>query len=107
MEQSINYKEIPVEEIYRSVNLNENFKIKLDISLNCNGQWIKIFDPDYLKITGLRRVNGPQIDSYLDKEIIEFKPLKKGEIKLKLLEINYLGPYREIIYNIKIADESI
>jgi hypothetical protein len=55
-------------------------------------------------MTNLKRFNGPQIGSYLDKEIIEFKPIKKGEIRLLFIEMNYLGPYRKVICNLKIVN---
>lgn len=72
--------------------------------MNCSDYWMKIFDQTYLKVTKLKRVNGPETGSFLDKGIIEFKSLKKGELNISFVEMNHLGPYKELIYNIKIVD---
>ncbi|MGZ7108052.1 MAG: hypothetical protein ACXVHW_03695 [Methanobacterium sp.] len=95
---------LPFDSFSKIVKLNEKFKIKLDISLSCSDYWMKIFDQSLLKLTNLKRVNGPETGTFLDKGIIEFKPIKKGELNLSFVEMNHLGPYKELIYNIKIID---
>jgi len=57
-----------------------------------------------LKINNLQRISGPKIGSFLDKEIIIFKPIKTGKIRLLLIENGRLGPCKEIIYNIHIIN---
>ena len=94
--------EIPLDYHSKVVKIYEKSKIKIDISLNCSNYWMQIFDQTFLKITDIKKVNGPQNGSFLDKGIIEFVPIKKGELNLSIIEINHLGPYKKIIYNIKI-----
>ena len=96
-------RSIPTEIIEYTVKLYEKFEIELSCSLNCDSHWIKIFNEDYLKISSLKRVNGPKTGSFLDKEIIIFKPIKTGKIRLLLIENSLLGPCKEITYNISIT----
>lgn len=72
--------------------------------MNCDNHWIKIFNGNYLKINKLKRVNGPKTGSFLDKELIIFKPIKTGRVRLLLIENSFLGPCREIMYNINITE---
>ena len=72
--------------------------------MNCDNHWIKIFNEDYLKISSLKRISGPKIGSYLDKEIIVFKPIKTGKIRLLFIENSLLGPCKAIKYNINIME---
>ena len=99
-----NKRVIPTEIIEYKAKLNEKFEIELHCSLNCDNHWIKIFNEDYLKINCIKRFSGPKIGSFLDKEIIVFKPVKKGKMRLLLIENSILGPFKEIIYNIDIMD---
>lgn len=98
------HKDLPLESNSKTVKLYNNFIIELDISLNSIDYLIKSFDQNYLEIINCKRLNGPQIGSFLDKSVIELKPLKKGVSKLSLIEFNCNGPYRELKYNIKIVD---
>lgn len=95
---------LPIKCNSKIVKLYKNFIIELDMSLNCIDYWIKSLDQNYLKIINYKRLNGPQIGSFLDKSLIELKPIKKGEIEISLVEVNCKGPYRELNYNIKIID---
>jgi hypothetical protein len=95
---------IPTEIIENTVKLNDKFEIELNISLNCDNHWIKIFNDNYLKMVKLERIIGPKIGSFLDKERIVIKALKNGKTKLILVENSNLGPCKEIIYNIDIIN---
>lgn len=97
-------RSIPTEIIEYTAKLYKKFEIELYCSLNCDNHWIKIFNEDYLKISSLKRVNGPKTGSFLDKEIIAFRPVKTGKIRLLLIENSFLGPCKEIIYNINIIN---
>ncbi len=101
---NLDKRSIPTEIIEYNAKLNEKFEIELLCSLNCDNHWIKIFNGDYLKICSLKRVNGPKTSSFLDKEIIIFKPIKTGKIRLLLVENSLLGPCKEIVYNINIIN---
>ena len=97
-------KSIPTEIIENTVKLNEKFEIELNISINCDNHWIKIFNDNYLKMIKLERITGPKIGSFLDKERIVFKTLKTGITKLIFVENSNLGPYKEIVYHIDIIN---
>ncbi|HML04848.1 MAG TPA: hypothetical protein VK426_03640 [Methanobacterium sp.] len=55
-------------------------------------------------MANLQRLNGPQIGSFLDKEVIKFKTMKEGEIKLSFVEIRNSKPHRVLRYHLKIED---